>query len=533
MKLRLRLALTAVAVTIPVIAGLSVFQLSLRRRTMVEVIEASTLAQMHAGGRERCEASPESWMVRVDPRSPGRFLPGGGPGELPPRGLSGLFAPPEPHHGEEWGGRPPPGESPPDGEWGPPPPREPPPDGERRGPGRGPPFVQLFPYDSQFGSRNPQAPRLDAKTQEEARSGQAAVTRRSEENGQLVEEVLLRMPWESGPCAYILARRVEPHGPKFPFLPPLELWGLPTLIVLAAVVVALGPVVRRIRRLTEEVRTSAGSGYQQPISVQGGDEIGELARAFQEARTEIQSQMARQEAREQALRDFLANTTHDVMTPLTVLQGHLSAIQQRLGRGEQLEPTLMVSAMSEAHYMASLVHNLSAAARLEAGAPEVQRAPVDLNALIARVIGRHQPIARQQQISLESGVPATTAWVLGDVTLIEQAVSNVVFNGIRYGREGGHVAVVLETTRQGKFHLRVIDDGPGIPEEERSRLLERWYRGNAARTRAPQGQGLGLHITHNVVEFHGWTLALAASEYGGLEVGFTGEVLAEPPARTA
>jgi signal transduction histidine kinase len=521
MKLRLRLALTAVAVTIPVIAGLGALQLSLRRRTMVEVIEASTLAQMQAGGREHCEASPESWMVRVGPPPPGRFPPGGGPGEPPPRGIADLFSPPGPPPGEGWG-RPPP-----------PPPPGPPPDGERRGPGRGPPFVQLFPYDTQFVSRNPRAPRLDEKTQSDAHSGQAAITRRSQENGQLIEDVLLRMPWESGPCAYILARRIEPRGPGVLFLPPLDIWGLPTLIVLAAVVVALGPVVRRIRRLTEEVRTSAGSGYQQPISIQGGDEIGELARAFQEARTEIQSQMARQEAREQALRDFLANTTHDVMTPLTVLQGHLSAMQQRLGRGEPLEPALMVSAMSEAHYMASLVHNLSAAARLEAGAPEVQRAPVDLNALIARVVGRHQPIARQQQISLESGVPATTTWVLGDVTLIEQAVSNVVFNGIRYGREGGHVAVVLETTRQGKFHLRVIDDGPGIPEEERSRLLERRYRGNAARTRAPQGQGLGLHITHNVVELHGWTLTLAASEYGGLEVGFTGEVLAEPPAKTA
>jgi signal transduction histidine kinase len=392
--------------------------------------------------------------------------------------------------------------------------------------------VQLFPYDSQLVSRNPQAPVLDEEMRAAARSGQARVTRQSKLDGMRFQEVLVRMTWDSGPCAYILARRTEPSRPLFAFLPPLDIWGLPVLIVLAAVVVALGPVVGRIRRLTEEVRTSADSRYQQPISVQGGDEIGELARAFQEARTEIQRQMAQQEAREQALRDFLANTTHDVMTPLTVLQGHLSAMEQRAGKGEPLESTLVASAMSEAHYMASLVHNLSAAARLEAGAPATQRAPVDLNALIARVVGRHQPIARQQQISLESGVPATTAWVVGDVTLIEQAVSNVVFNGIRYGREGGHVAVVLETTREGRFRLRVIDDGPGIPEEERSRLLERRFRGNAARTRAPQGQGLGLHITHNVAQVHGWTLTLEPSEYGGLEVAFSGELLAEPPSTT-
>lgn len=101
----------------------------------------------------------------------------------------------------------------------------------------------------------------------------------------------------------------------------------------------------------------------------------------------------------------------------------------------------------------------------------------------------------------------------------------MVLNGIRYGREDGHVAVVLETTRQQTFHLRVIDDGPGIPEEERSRLLERRFRGNEARTREPQGQGLGLHIVQHVVELHGWRLTLTPSEYGGLEVGFTGPLL--------
>ncbi len=510
MRLRLRLALTAVAMAIPIVTGLSLYQRSLRRSAQEEVLAASTLAQMQAGERERCEASPELWRGRGEPHRPGR--------PPPPRGDPSFrdMGPPRPPPGGPW--PPPPGEGPPPGR---------PPHGRERGPPGGPP-PQLFAYDSQLVSLNPRAPVIPEQMRQALSAGQSTVIRRSEAEGVRVLEVLLRMPWEEGPCAYILARRMEPPGPPLGDLPPLEHWGVPVLIVLASVVVAMGPVVRRVRRLTEEVRASADSRYQQPVSVRGSDEITELARAFQEARAEIQRQLAQQEAREQALRDFLANTTHDVMTPLTVLQGHLSAIQQRSGRGEPLEPGLVASAMSEAHYMASLVHNLSAAARLEAGQQQIQRAPVELNALIARVISRHQPIARQQRISLESGVPAAPVWVLGDVTLIEQAVSNVVFNGLRYGREQGHVAVVLESTRQGRFHLRVIDDGPGIPEAERARLLERGFRGSAARTRAPQGQGLGLHITHHVAQLHGWTLRLEPSEYGGLEVSFAGEVLAEP-----
>ncbi|MFP2929190.1 ATP-binding protein [Pyxidicoccus sp. 3LG] len=520
MKLRLRLALTVVAVTVPVVAGLGFFQRSLREQSEEEVLEASTLARMQAGERERCETSPEFWTARRGPPPRDRSLPpsepGGPPLEREGRGPEG---PPFPDdRGPDRGPPPDRGFRP---DRGPRPDLGPPPDRE---PGRGPPGFFHFPYDDQLVSRNPRAPSLTDEMKEAVRSGEGAVFHRStQDDGRAVLDVLLRMPWDGGPCAFILARRVEPPGSPTKGLPPPEVLLVPLLAVLA-VVVALGPVVRRVRQLTGEVRASAVSRYQEPVSVRGNDEVAELARAFQEARAEIQRQLSQQEAREQALRDFLANTMHDVMTPLTVLQGHLSAMQQRAGRGAPPEPAVVASAMGEAHYIASLVHNLAAAARLEAGEPQVQRAPVDLNAVIARVLGRHQPIARQRRISLESGVPEAPVFVRGDVTLIEQAVSNVVFNGIHHGREEGHVAVVLESPRQGRFHLRVIDDGPGIPEEERARLMERGFRGNAARTRGVQGQGLGLHITRHVAEVHGWVLTLAPSEYGGLEVGMEGEV---------
>lgn len=485
MKLRLRLGLAAVAVGLPIVLGLAVFNGSLRRRAAVEALQVSTLSLMQSGGRERCEASPARWMGGGPPE----------PGRPPPPGPQG--APP-----------PPPGEPPPLA----------PPGGERRPPPPPRP-MELFAYDSQLAPGRPDAPPLDAAMKEAALVGQEAVSRHTRGRGGPQLEVLVRMPWTEGPCAFILARRPEPPELSS-LLPPPEMWAVPMFAVLGVMLVALGPVVQRVRRLTAEVRASARSGYASAVSVSGKDEIAELARAFQEARQEIRHQMTQQEAREQTLRDFLANTTHDVMTPLTVLQGHLAAMQKATAKGEPLDEPLVSAAMQEAHYMASLVHNLAVAARLEAGEPHVQRAPVDLNALVARVLARHQPIARQRQVALESGVPAEPVVVQGDVTLIEQAVSNVVFNGIRYGHADGHVAVVLEGTREGRFRLRVIDDGPGIGDAERARLLERGFRGNAARTREPQGQGLGLHIAQHVAELHGWTLTLAPSEYGGLEACF-------------
>jgi signal transduction histidine kinase len=185
-------------------------------------------------------------------------------------------------------------------------------------------------------------------------------------------------------------------------------------------------------------------------------------------------------------------------------------------------PDAVRSAVSEAHYMAALIHNLAAAAKLEAGAPALARQPIPLGELVDRAVARHRGLAARTEVSLERALPDEPCWVRGDVTLVEQAISNLVYNAIRYNRTGGHVAVVLEPAGGGRFALRVTDDGPGIPAEELARLVERGYRGDGARARAPSGAGLGLHIARQVADVHGFELRIARSESGGLEVLLSG-----------
>ncbi|HEX8438863.1 HAMP domain-containing sensor histidine kinase [Archangium sp.] len=494
MKLRMRLALTTVAVALPVALALAWVHSAVERSAREAALAEYALTHMLSGGREQCEASPETWSNEPPDRPPHRDRP------------------PPPFMG-----------------WGEPPPRPGRPgDGP---PGRGPPprgGVRLFAYDARFSAHNPTAPPLAEGLVEDMRQGKESASPSSGFPGfgpRESRQVLVRMPWSSGPCAFVLARRMEPpdRGPRQPLLPPPNIWLLPTLIALAGVLLTVGPVVRRLRQLTREVRASAGSAYQGPITLRGNDEISELARAFDEAGHEVRSQMELKEKREQALRTFLANTTHDVMIPLTVLQGHLAELQRRAARGEPVEAPVVAAASQEAHYMAALLHNLGAAARLEAGEPGVQRGPVDLNALVERCMGRHRPIARQSGVALECAVPESPLVVDGDVTLIEQAVSNVIYNAVRYNSREGHVAVVLERQPGDTFRLRVLDDGPGIPESELPGILERGVRGNTARTRGLGGQGLGLNIAWRVAVLHGWRLELGRSEYGGLQVDFLGK----------
>jgi len=494
MTLRLRLVVATMAVTIPMGLLLLWFD-TVRQHAVAEQRLAGSVAARMPMERDRCEAAPESFG-----------------GELPPPFPPGRGAPP-PGRGA------PPGRDGPPGPPGPPPRAWPPP--PRSNDHEHARTPEIFAYDENLHSQNPRAPAISTALARGIRAGDVAAEPFAWGSSNV--EVLVAMPWHTGPCAYV--RALGTTDPKWGILPDSNLWLLPTVGVFAAMLLALGPVIRRIRQLTAAVHQSASNAYASEIAADGRDEIGELARTFNAARAEIRSQLAQKDKREQALRHFLANTTHDVMIPLTVLQGHLAWLREQEARGEPLDSHALVSAMSEAHYMASLVHNLGAVARLDASETSEETMAedvVDLNDLVVRVVARHRPIARELGVSLESAVPSDVIHVWGDVTLIEQAASNVTYNAIRYNRSGGHVAVILEQTSRCRFSLRVIDDGPGIPEGERARLAERGVRGNEARTRAPEGQGLGLHIAYRAAKLHEFELTLEASEYGGLEVKIQG-----------
>ncbi|MDI1445149.1 HAMP domain-containing sensor histidine kinase [Polyangium sp. 6x1] len=486
MKLRTRLAVATIAVMLPMTFALFWYDAVARHQAAEQNLTEFVFGQMPAA-REACESAPSSFGGELRPSRP----------LGPPRG-----------------NRPPPGDLPPPPGPGPaPPPRHPRPNAAR-------PAV-VHAYDENLQSKNPDAPDVPEALARAISGQDVAIASYVFPTSSV--ELLARMPWGTGPCAYVLARgTTDPTWGAV--LPESNIWLLPTVAVFAAMLLALGPVVRRIRKLTEAVQRSASATYADAVLIEGDDEIGVLARVFNAARREIRSQLEEKDRREQALRHFLANTTHDVMIPLTVLQGHLATLREDAAAGKPVDVGALVSAMDEAHYMASLVHNLAATARLEAADVKLQRSEVDLETLVKRVVGRHRPIAKQLGVSIETAVPGEPVTVSADVTLLEQAISNVTYNAIRYNGPGGHVAVILERVAKEAFRLRVVDDGPGIPEAELSRLAERGFRGNEARSRAPDGQGLGLHITHRAAELHGYRLTLRPSEYGGLEVELEGEL---------
>lgn len=458
MKLRARLVVTVLLVSLPAVAALTLLGQSLRRRALLETIYETTVARMEDGGRERCEAAPGPFGAQRRDR----------------RGRRGSRA-------------------------------------------------QRI-YDDRFQPTAGTARPLEPALVRELQAGEPVA---AEWLGQRRVRVAMRMPWD-GPCAIVVVER--PTGPLLGRGEGLRtlLWSsLVAVLTALAALFAMGPVVRRLRALSAAVRTQAKGGYASDVRATGSDEITELARSFNDASSEIRRRLEELSSRDRALTEFLQSTTHDVMVPLTVLSGHLSDLSKAARDGRATDAEKVALALEEAHYLGSLLRNLSAAARLDAGEPMLARHRFDLRALIERVASRHQPVARERGVELAHAVPEAEIAVVADSTLVEQAVSNLVHNAIRYNQRGGHVALVLDEEPEGRFAIRVVDDGPGIPAEELAHVSERRFRGGDARARNPTGLGLGLHIVRDVAERHEWALRFESPPEGGLRVVLLGTRAAE------
>jgi len=356
--------------------------------------------------------------------------------------------------------------------------------------------------------------------QQAVRSGRDGAAAAGDFGGRPIVQALVQVPWTGARCTYLAFVRPRPvdlPSNNFPLAPFVG-----SVIVVGTFLSALGPVVRRIRRLRLAVRRSEQGSWLEPVPVEGRDEIAELATAFNAASAEVRTQVELQQRRENVLREFLANTTHDVAIPLTVLQGRLANMRGALRDGAAVSDELVTHAIEDAHHLGALIHNLGAAAKLQAGEPEIVRVPLDLRGVVQRCVARHQPLAELIGVDLQAAVPADEVSFVGDPTLLEQAIGNLIYNAVHYNQRGGHVAVVLDVLRGGRFRLNVVDDGPGIDAAEVAHLFERNFRSTKARLRRPHGRGLGLDIAKRVADVHTLSLTPELPEEGGLRMVFEG-----------
>ena len=214
-------------------------------------------------------------------------------------------------------------------------------------------------------------------------------------------------------------------------------------------------------------------------------------------------------------RDFVANVSHELRTPLTAIRGYVEALSEGDTSPDETQRFLGVI-MRHAGRMERLVQDLLRLARLDAGQETLEITTCDLRGLIQSVAGDLAPAleAREQRFSMT--VADDAASVSADAAKLHDVLRNLLANAGAYAPERSTISVV--TRRVGdRLAIDVLDEGPGIPESDRPRVFERFYRVEQSRARDPGGTGLGLAIVKHLIELHGGRVSVTNRPEGGAQ----------------
>jgi two-component system sensor histidine kinase ResE len=217
---------------------------------------------------------------------------------------------------------------------------------------------------------------------------------------------------------------------------------------------------------------------------------------------------------QQIQRDFLANVSHELKTPLTSIQGFAQALLDGTVADDEAKERAAHVIYDESDRLRRLVEDLLDLARLDAGQIEFVRGAVDLCALLERVIDKLSLPAAKKGVELENTITALPTMV-GDGDRLAQVFTNLVDNAIKHTPANGKV-ILREDISAGWISIHVDDSGAGIPSEDLSRIFERFYQVDKARSGGSgRGVGLGLAISRQIVESHGGRIVAQSSEGRG------------------
>ncbi len=217
---------------------------------------------------------------------------------------------------------------------------------------------------------------------------------------------------------------------------------------------------------------------------------------------------------EQMRREFTANVSHELKTPLQTISGSAELIEAGLVKPEDMEE-FGRKIHQESARLISLIEDIIGLSRLDEGAEDMKREEVDLLAVAEHVAAGLAQMAVDAKVGIK--VSGESAMVMGDIAMLRSIVHNLCENAIKYNRPNGEVRVSVGQ-ESGEVRLKVSDDGIGISKEEQERVFERFYRVDKARSKEVGGTGLGLSIVKHAVQLHGGRIELESRPDAGTTV---------------
>lgn len=280
-------------------------------------------------------------------------------------------------------------------------------------------------------------------------------------------------------------------------------------------------IYQRLKKIYDSVSLLDSSDFNKTSIT---SDIDTLSREVQKFAEDKQLQIKKLNLRESYRREFLGNVSHELKTPLFTVQGYLLTLADGAMNDKMVREKYLERANKGVERLIAIVKDLDLISKLESADLNLNKQPFNIIEIIQSVFDLLEMKAKKRNISLFLNKHYEyPIMVIGDVERIEQVLTNLLVNSIKYGKIGGSTIVSVENFKKGKILVKVADNGEGIKKEHLPRLFERFYRVDQSRSRDQGGSGLGLSIVKHIVEAHKEQIFVKSELKKGSEFSFTVE----------
>ena len=278
-------------------------------------------------------------------------------------------------------------------------------------------------------------------------------------------------------------------------------------------------IYRRIKKIYDDVSLLESSTFSsKPVTTDMKTLTEEIEKFAEGKKIEIDTLKIREEYR----KDFLGNVSHELKTPLFTVQGYILTLLDGAMKDKKLREKYLERANKGVERLIYIVKDLDLITKFEAGELKVEREDFDIIELIQNTFDLLEMKAAKKQIALTFDMEyPNPIYVNADREKIQQVISNLLVNSIKYGHSNGTTEVSVENLIKNKVIVRVTDNGVGIPKQHIPRLFERFYRVDQSGSRTEGGSGLGLSIVKHIIEAHGEKIYVESEVEVGSEFSFT------------
>ena len=278
-------------------------------------------------------------------------------------------------------------------------------------------------------------------------------------------------------------------------------------------------IYRRVKKIYDDLTLlESASLRNQPITTDMATLTEEIDKYAKDKKLEIETLIIREEYR----KEFLGNVSHELKTPLFTVQGYLETLLDGAIHDENVNEKYLIRANKGLERLIYIVNDLDMITKLEVGDLQLNIVEFDIVELVESVFDLLEMKAAKKKISLIFDIDYNEPiMVIADKERIQQVLSNLVVNSIKYGEDKGTTEVSIENLIKNKVIVRITDNGEGISKSNIPRLFERFYRVDKSGSRKVGGSGLGLSIVKHIIEAHEERIYVESELSVGSEFSFT------------